>query len=94
MNYELEIPAYYRVKRGQTLLEIARAFRLPPRLLAAENGLTEEPRAGQILQIPSAEGNLYTVTGRESKTLLCGSHENFRSKNKTDCFYPTQTVLI
>lgn len=94
MNLNLENTTYYRVKKGQTLVDIANAFHLPPRLLAAENGLCEEVRAGQILYIPPCEGNLYRITGRESKVLLSGSSERYHKKNKTDCFYPTQTVLI
>ncbi len=85
---------FYRVKRGQTLASVAEAFRIPARLLAAENLLTEEVSFGQILKIPAAEGNLYTVAGGESKKLLCGSEENFEKKNRTACLYIGQRVLL
>ncbi len=85
---------YYRVKRGQNVKAIARAFGLTPRLLAAANELSEEAEEGQVLLIPEAEGNLYLVRGGETKTLLCGSKENFEKKNKTDCFYIGQIICI
>ena len=83
----------YRVKRGQKLAAIARAFNVPPRLLAAENGLSEEPPAGVVLRIPSA-GDLYTVRGGESKTLLCGSKERYEGRNRTACLYPAQQIVL
>lgn len=85
---------YYRVKRGQRLGEIAKAFSLPPRYLAQENGLKEEVEEGQILFIPSERRNLYVVHGGESKTALCGSEENFELRNRTKCLYPAQIVFL
>ena len=85
---------FYRVKRGQTLKDVAKAFSCPERLLASLNNLTEEVTEGEILLIPDTEGNLYTVRGGESKTLLSGSGEQFFEKNRTNCLYPTQKVLI
>ena len=84
----------YRVKKGQTLKDVAQAFSLPCRLIATFNGLTEEVREGEVLFIPEAEGNLYAVRGGESKTLLCGGSEKFKKKNGTSCLYPTQIVLL
>ena len=94
MKLSLCRPKYYRVKKGQTLSAVAKAFGLPPRILAVENALEEELFEGQILTIPPCEGNLYTVQGGESKTLLCGSAENFEKKNKTACLYIGQTVVL
>lgn len=85
---------FYRVKKGQTLEDLAITFSLPARLIAAENGLTEEVSEGQVLLIPKTEGNLYTVRGGESKELLSGSAERYAEKNKTDCLYPAQKVMI
>lgn len=85
---------YYRVKRGQTVASIAAAFSLPPRVLAAENALTEEVRAGQVLFVPEIRRNLYTVRGGESRSLLCGSKENFEALNRTRRLYPAQTVFL
>lgn len=84
----------YRVKRGQTLADLEKAFSCPARLIAATNGLTEEVGEGEVVFIPEADGNLYTVRGGESKTLLSGSEENYAKKNGTQCLYPTQTVLL
>ena len=84
----------YRVKKGQTLQDVATAFSRPARLIAAFNNLTEEVREGEIIFIPETEGNLYTVRGGENKTLLCGSQEAFQKKNGTNCLYPTQKILL
>ncbi len=94
MKLSLCTPALYRVKRGQTVCEIARAFSLPPALLSSHNRLTEEVREGQLLSLPPREGHLYTVCGGESKTLLCGSEEGFGRKNGTARLYVGQTVIL
>ena len=59
-------PAYFRLRRGQTLDLAARTFSLPPRVLAAANALDREPEEGQVLFLP-AGGNLYRVRGGERK---------------------------
>ena len=86
-------PALYRVKRGQTLVQVARTFGVTPRLLAAVNALKSELSEGELLVIPP-EGNVYRVRGGESKALLCGSPERFETKNATRCLYPGQEVLL
>lgn len=48
-----ERPRQYRVKRGDTLHEIARRYRLSPKVLARHNNLAGDMLlAGQLLQIP------------------------------------------
>lgn len=94
MKLLLKNSGTYRLKRGQTLSDVAKAFSLPVSLIVSLNGLTEEAEEGQVILIPQAEGNLYTVRGGESKKLLCGGKENYLKKNGTDCLYPTQTVLL
>ena len=95
MGYELSLsrPRFLRVRRGMTLETIARAYCLPPRVLAAAAGLEEEPDEGQVLLLP-AGGNLYRVRGGETKALLSGSEEQFQEKNCTKWLYPTQKVLL
>ena len=85
---------FYRVKRGQTLKEIANAFACPERLIAVSNSLTGEVSEGEIIVIPQTEGNLYTVRGGESKALLSGSEEKYFEKNGTRLLYPTQKVIL
>ena len=82
------------MKRGQTLQSIAFAFSCPERLIVKANDLQGEVNEGEILWIPSVEGNLYTVRGGESKSQLCGSRERFFEKNGTHCLYPTQKVIL
>ncbi len=84
----------YRVKKGQTLNDVANTFFCPVSVLVRENALTSEISEGEVLRIPSERGNLYTVRGGESKTLLCGSDEAFYEKNGTHCLYPTQKVFL
>ena len=95
MGYELSLsrPRFLRVKRGMTLEEIARTYVLPPRVLAAANGLRQDPEEGQVLFLPSG-GNLYRVRGGETKPLLSGSEQTFEEKNCTKRLYPTQIVLL
>lgn len=94
MKAEYRNCEFYRVKKGQRVREIACAFGLPPRVLARENGLTEEAEEGQILKIPQERRNLYLVQGGESKTVLCGSAENFEKRNGTTRLYPTQIIFL
>jgi len=85
---------YYKVKRGQSLGDIADYFSISEYLLAKINRLTEPPRAGQILRIPTECGNVYTVRAGDTKELLCGSEENYRKKNGTDVFYIGMRVIL
>lgn len=94
MELKLQETGFYRVKKGQSLSAIASVFRVPPRVLAAFNGLTGEPHEGAVLSIPPDRRNLYVVRGGESKSLLCGSAENFESRNHTKWLYPGQIVWL
>ncbi len=85
---------FYKVKKGQSLEEIAAAFSTSPWLLVKENGLTTQPFVGQILSIPDEVGNEYTVQAGDSKALLCGGEENYRRKNGTDVFYIGMKIRI
>ena len=91
---KIDIPNFYKVKRGQTLGEIAAAFCVAERALVKENGLTEPPFEGQILRIPKERGNAYIASFDDSKTLLCGSEENFYKKNGTDILYAGMRVIL
>ncbi len=91
---QAKIPKFYKVKCGQTVAEIARAFSTTTALLICENQLVEEAYDGQILKIPCSRGNLYTAQAGEGKTLLCGSEENFERKNGTSILYPGMKVLL
>ncbi len=82
------------MKSGQTLKEIAETFCVSARLLAKENALTEEPRAGRILRIPQTVGNAYTAKEGEDRALLCGSEEKFVEKNGADILYPGMRVIL
>ncbi len=94
MKLELEQKTYYRLKKGQSLADVAKVYGVPPRVLAALNGLKEEPQEGRVLEIPAERRNLYTVRGGESKAMLCGSDKNFEERNKTKLLYIGQTVWL
>ncbi len=85
---------YYKVKKGQRLEEIAMYFSVSPYLLAKQNGLTERPYVGQILTIPEERGNRYVVQEGDSKTLLCGSEENYARLNGTDVFFVGMKIIV
>ena len=84
----------YKVREGQSLKEIAEYFSVSEYLLASYNGLTEAPKKGQVLRIPSAQGNAYIVREGDTKAMLCGSEEKFREKNGTDVFYIGMRVIL
>ncbi len=94
MKLELEQKTYYRLKRGQSLADVANVYGVPPRVLASLNLLKEEPQEGQVLQIPAERRDLYTVHGGESKAMLCGSEKNFEERNRTKWLYIGQTVWL
>lgn len=90
----LEIPRYYKVKKGQTIEEIAKAFQLSAYLLVKENALKSEPFAGQMLKIPTQRGNVYTAKAGDNKALLCGSEERYEKVNGTDILYIGMRVIL
>lgn len=85
---------YYQVREGQTIYDIAAAFCVSPYKLAEENHLTEPLQTGQIVRIPDACGNVYTVKVGENKRQLCGSEERYREQNGTDVFYPGMRIIL
>ncbi len=91
---KVKIPKFYKVKEGQSLDEIAETFNVSAYKLAKINALKGEVVKGQILEIPKERGNRYTVKEGDSKTLLCGSEENFERWNGTDVFYIGMRVII
>ncbi len=74
--------------------EIADYFSVSEWLLAKENGLTDTVYPGQILKIPDVYGNVYVVKEGDTKELLCGSIENYESKNGTNAFYIGMRVIL
>lgn len=84
---------WYKVKRGQTLQTIAVGLHTTAYALAAENGLTEKVREGQLLRVP-APRPLYTVQAGDSKTLLCGGDQAYAERNGTQVFYPGMRVRL
>ena len=85
---------YYRVKKGQTLREIAEYFSVSEFLLAQENGLCAPLYEGQILLIPNERGDAYFVREGDTKELLCGSEEGYLKKNGTSAFYIGMRVIL
>ena len=59
-----------------------------------ENGLNEEVKSGQLLMIPKERGNLYVVKEGDTKSLLCGSAENYEKRNGTPVFYLGMQVVL
>lgn len=91
---KLERLAFYKVKKGQTLGEIADAFCVSERLLAKVNCLTEAPLEGCVLRIPEERGNIYYVCQGDTPSLLCGSEERFAQKNGDKNLYLGRRVVL
>lgn len=91
---KIERLTYYRVKKGDDVNSVAECFSVPPFLLARVNGLEEEPRAGQVIIIPPAAYNLYTVRGGDSRAKLCGSNKKYEELNGTPIFFIGMRIFI
>ncbi len=85
---------FYQVKAGQSVYDIADAFGVSAFKLAQENALTSPIYAGQILRIPTEQGNAYTVKTQQDKRLLCGSEERYFLKNGTHILYPGMKIRL
>lgn len=85
---------FYKVQEGQSLEEIAAYFSVSPYLLAKRNGLSAPIEAGRILEIPCERGNAYCVREGDTKTLLCGSDENYFLRNGTEAFYIGMKIIL
>lgn len=84
----------YRVKKGDNLTSIAECFSLPPALIAKVNFLEREVEEGEVIFLPPADYNLYTVRGGDSKEKLCGSKEKYEELNGTSDFFIGMRVFI
>ena len=91
---QISVPKYYRVKQGQTVKDVAAAFGVAVGVLIRENALTQELYVGQVLKIPTARGNRYVAQAGDTRTLLCGSDEQYFQKNGTLTLYPGMSVIL
>ena len=85
---------YYKVKKGQTIYDIAEAFCVAERNIVRLNELKEPLFEGQMIKLPKERGNRYTIRAGDSKELLCGSEENYARKNGTDVFYIGMRIIL
>lgn len=84
----------YRVKKGDRLNTIAEEFFLPPALIVKINSLESDPEVGEVIILPPADHNLYTVRGGDTKEKLCGSKEKYEDLNGTSAFFVGMKVFI
>ena len=91
---ELQHTVYHKVKKGQTLADVAKAFCVAERLLVKDNRLHSELCEGQILRISSQRGNAFIAHEQATKTLCCGSEKRYEEKNGTDILYPGMRVIL
>lgn len=84
----------YRVQNGDSLNGIAEGFFLPPSLIASVNKMEGEPREGEVIILPPAEHNLYTVRAGDTKEKLCGGKEKYEAMNGTSAFFVGMRVFI
>ena len=89
---------YYRVKRGDTVLSVSEELSFPPFKLIADNALTEEIRAGQVLIIIKLSRPVYRVKPFDSIEEICEKFcivkQDFLLNNKTDVIYPGILVYV
>ena len=90
---KIEYKKLHKVSNGETLEKIALVYRLPVRDIVKENRLSGEVWVGQVLVLPDRQGDLYTVQAGDSKSLLCGSKENYEKKNGKS-LYPGLKVWL
>ena len=90
----MKIPKYYVVKEGQTLKEISRVFGVAVGVLIRDNRLTEEVFAGQVLYISEVRGNVYVAQAGDTKSLICGSEQQYFQRNGTHILYPEMQVIL
>lgn len=83
----------YKVHPGETLEQLAARFGVTAYQIVAENRLNAPLYAGQVLLLPKSTG-VYTVQAGDTKALVCGSDEVYRTKNGTDVFYPGMRVRL
>lgn len=76
--------------QGETLLEIAYKFNVPPHLIIYDNGLKNEPLEGEPVLIKRRK-NVKTLTPESMPT--GGEAEKLKRLNKCDVIYPFQIVI-
>ena len=91
---KVKIPKYYIVKEGQTLKDISRVFGVAVGVLIRDNRLTEEVFAGQALYISEVRGNVYVAQAGDTKSLICGSEQQYFQRNGTHILYPEMQVIL
>ena len=91
---KIKIPNVYKVKKGQTLRDVAQAFSVAEGNLVQINALTQELYPGQLLKIPFQRGHAYVVQEGDTPILLCGSKERFYEMNGVEECYIGMRVII
>lgn len=77
--------------QGETLLEIAYKFNVPPHLIIYDNGLKKEPLEGEPVLIKRRK-NVKTLV---PESMPRGDEaEQLKRLNKCDVIYPFQIVIV
>ena len=61
----------YRVKSGETVLTISELLRMPPYKIIADNNLTADVYAGQLLVIKKLDRQLYRTKPFDTVDSIC-----------------------
>ena len=78
----------YRVKSGETVLTISELLRMPPYKIIADNNLTADVYAGQLLVIKKIDRELYRIKPFDTLESICAKFsikkEDFIAYNGSD----------
>lgn len=78
----------YRVKTGESVLTVSELLKVPPYKIIADNNLTSDLYAGQLLIIKRLDRGLYRVKPFDTVESICAKFsikkEDFTAYNGTD----------
>lgn len=88
----------YLVRRGQSLRQISEYFGIPEHIIILRNRLTEEPKEGDAIFLPSETHLEYCARVGDTLDMLCKkysfSREQFVRLNGIDYLWPHMRVLL
>lgn len=89
---------FYRAEKDETLLSVAKKFRVPPMKIVIANNLKRELQAGDLLYIEREEGRLYTVKPEDTASGLSARfdipEEKILSDNGVPYLFYGLTIML
>ncbi len=89
---------FYRVTKLDTVLSISTKFKIPPSKIIKDNLLEEEISEGDLLYLEELDGNIITVSPKDSLLSLSKkfniTEEEILRKNNIDYIFIGQILII